>query len=269
MDFSNRLMVEPGTKAAIRKRDPGSTHGFKDKEDAEEALKKNTERLSELQYVLYAESKHAVLIVFQAMDAGGKDGTIRHVMTGLNPQGTRVTSFKVPSVEESAHDFLWRIHRPMPSRGEIGIFNRSHYEDVLVVRVHKLVPKEVWSKRYDEINAFERTLSESGVKILKFFLHISKEEQKERFRQRLEDPTKHWKLSAADFAERKLWDDYMDAYEDALTHCSTDWAPWYVIPADKKWYRNLAVSQIIVEALEGLHMRLPEPSLDISRISLE
>jgi len=269
MNLSKRLMVEPGTKAGIPKRDPRSTHGFKAREDAEETLQKNTAHLSELQYVLYAENKHAVLVILQAMDAGGKDGTIRHVMTGLNPQGTRVTSFKVPTPEESAHDFLWRIHRHVPGRGEIGIFNRSHYEDVLVVRVHKLVPREVWSKRYDEINAFERTLSESDVKIFKFFLHISKEEQKERFQQRLQDPTKRWKVSAADFAERKYWDDYMEAYEDALTFCSTDWAPWYVIPADKKWYRNFAVSQIIADGLKGLHMRLPEPSLDLSHISLE
>jgi PPK2 family polyphosphate:nucleotide phosphotransferase len=268
MNIRKDLIVEPGTKARLARRDPDSTPGIKDKEASVELLEKSTARLAELQYLLYAECKHAVLIVFQAMDAGGKDGTIRHVMSGLNPQGCRVTSFKVPSAEEMLHDFLWRIHRAMPSKGELGIFNRSHYEDVLVVRVHKLVPHEVWAGRYGQINAFEKLLADNNVKILKFFLHISKEEQKKRLEERLKDPTKNWKISQADFAERDYWEDYQKAYEDALTECSTSWAPWYVIPADHKWFRNVAVSQIIVDTLEELDMKFPPPSIDVSRIHI-
>ncbi len=268
MSLRKHLIVKPGTKAGLDQRDPGGTPEVKDKEASGELLEKSTARLAELQYLLYAESRHALLIVFQALDAGGKDGTIRHVMSGLNPQGCRVTSFKVPSAEEASHDFLWRVHKALPQRGEIGIFNRSHYEDVLVVRVHDLVPKETWSKRFDQINAFEKLLTENSYTILKFFLHISKEEQKKRFEERLNDPTKNWKLSEADFAERKYWDDYQSAYEDALSKCSTLWAPWYVVPADHKWFRNVAVSHIIVEALEELDMKFPAPSIDLSRIHI-
>jgi PPK2 family polyphosphate:nucleotide phosphotransferase len=268
MSLHKHLIVEPGTKAELAHRDPDTTPGFKDKEESIDLLEKSTARLAELQYLLHAQSKHAVLIVFQALDAGGKDGTIRHVMSGLNPQGCQVTSFKVPSEEEARHDFLWRIHRAVPAKGELGIFNRSHYEDILVVRVHELVSKEVWSKRYNQINAFERLLADSDVKILKFFLHISKEEQKKRFEERLKDPTKNWKISKADFAERDRWDDYQKAYEDALTECSTPWAPWWVIPANHKWFRNVAVSQIIVEALEELRMKFPPPSIDVTRIQI-
>jgi PPK2 family polyphosphate:nucleotide phosphotransferase len=210
-----------------------------------------------------------VLIVFQGMDAAGKDGTIRHVMSGLNPQGCTVTPFKVPSAEEAKHDFLWRIHKAAPRLGEFAIFNRSQYEDVLVVRVHNLVPKSIWSGRYEQINSFEKLLAGANVKVLKFFLYISKDEQKERFRSRLKDPTRQWKLSEADFVERKYWEDYLRAYEDALTKCSTPWAPWYVIPANKKWYRNLAVSQVIVEALEEMKMKFPPPSLDITKVRLK
>jgi PPK2 family polyphosphate:nucleotide phosphotransferase len=269
MKLSTQLVVEPGQKARIAHRDPDVTPGVKHKSTAEAALEKNMARLAELEYLLYAESKHAVLIVFQAMDAGGKDGTIRHVMSSLNPQGTTVTSFKVPSTEEAKHDFLWRIHKAAPRLGEFAIFNRSHYEDVLVVRVHNLVPRSVWSRRYEHINAFEKTLAENRVKILKFFLHISKNEQKERFEKRLDDPTRQWKLSPADFGERDYWDDYLQAYEDALTRCSTPWAPWYVIPANKKWFRNLAVSQILVETLEELNMKFPPPSMDISQVRVK
>jgi PPK2 family polyphosphate:nucleotide phosphotransferase len=265
MKLSTHLMVEPGRKARLSRRNPNATPGVKNKNSAEEALQKNNARLSDLQYLLYAEGKHAVLVVLQAMDAGGKDGTIRHVMSNVNPQGTTVTSFKVPTPEETKHDFLWRIHKAVPHLGEIGIFNRSHYEDVLVVRVHKLVPKPVWSERYDQINKFERLLAENHVKIFKFFLHISKDEQKERFENRMEDPARQWKISEADFAERDYWDDYLEAYEDALTRCSTPWAPWYVIPANKKWYRNHAISDILVEALENLDMKFPPPSLDLSK----
>jgi PPK2 family polyphosphate:nucleotide phosphotransferase len=269
MKLSSQLMVEPGHKAKLSHRDPDATPGMNDKEQAEDALERNTARLAELQYLLYAESKHAVLIVLQAMDAGGKDGTIRQVMSSVNPQGTRVTAFKVPTAEEAKHDFLWRIHKAAPNIGEIGIFNRSHYEDVLVVRVHGLVPKSIWSRRYEGINEFERLLAGSGVKIFKFFLHITKEEQKERFEKRLSDPTRQWKISEADFDERKYWDDYMRAYEDALTKCSTPWAPWYVIPANKKWFRNLALSQILVEGMENLKMKFPPPSIDVSKVKFK
>jgi PPK2 family polyphosphate:nucleotide phosphotransferase len=258
------LFVPPDSQVRLTDYDTGYTGGFRDKEEAEEQLKDNVDQLKDLQNVLYAEGKHALLIVLQAMDAGGKDGTIRHVMGGLNAQGVQVASFKVPTPRELAHDFLWRIHQRTPGRGEIAIFNRSHYEDVLVVRVHSLVPKEVWSARYAHINAFERLLSQSGVTIRKFFLHISKEEQKERFEKRLRDPRKNWKFARGDLRERALWDDYMAAYEDALSRCSTAHAPWYIIPADKKWYRNLAISRILVETLESLEMRYPpgEPDLD-------
>ena len=269
MKLKHRLIVEPGKKARLADRNPNATPGIKNKAAAEEALQKNTARLAELQYLLYAENKHAVLIVFQALDAGGKDGTIRHVMSSLNPQGTAVTSFKVPSAEEAAHDFLWRIHKAAPRKGEFAIFNRSHYEDVLVVRVHNLVPKAVWSQHYDHINGFEKLLADHNVKILKFFLHISKEEQRARFEKRLDDPTRQWKLSPADFSERSYWDSYFEAYEDALTRCSTECAPWYVIPANKKWFRNLAVSQILVECLEELSMKFPPPSMDLDQVKLK
>jgi PPK2 family polyphosphate:nucleotide phosphotransferase len=203
------------------------------------------------------------------MDAGGKDGTIRHVMSGLNPQGCHVTSFKVPTEEELAHDYLWRVHRAVPAKGEIGIFNRSHYGDVLVVRVHNLVPRRVWSERYEQINGFEKILADNDVTIVKFFLHISKEEQKKRLQERLDDPAKHWKVSEADFEERRFWPDYIKAYEDALSKCSTPWAPWYVIPADHKWFRNLAVADILVSTLEDMDMRFPKSKLDLSRFVLD
>jgi PPK2 family polyphosphate:nucleotide phosphotransferase len=215
-----------------------------------------------LQNKFYAEKKRALLIVLQGMDTAGKDGTIRHVMSGINPQGCSVTAFKVPNSEELSHDFLWRIHKAVPERGMIGIFNRSQYEDVLVVRVHKLVPKDIWQARYDEINRFERNLAENDVKILKFFLHISKEEQKKRLDDRLHDPHKKWKLSKADGKERKLWDDYVAAYEAMLHQCSTEYAPWFIIPSDHKWFRNLAVSRIIVETLEGFDMHFPQSPED-------
>jgi PPK2 family polyphosphate:nucleotide phosphotransferase len=240
-----------------------------DKPHAQRQLEKLHARLADAQELLYAENKRALLIVLQAMDAGGKDGTIRHVMNSINPQGCRVTSFKVPTAEELAHDFLWRIHKAVPRRGEIGIFNRSHYEDVLVVRVHDLVPKEVWSRRYDQINDFEAALAAGGVRILKFFLHISRDEQLQRFRERLSDRRKHWKISPDDFKERPYWKKYMRAYSDALGRCSTRHAPWFIIPANRKWFRNLAVSRIIVQTLEGLGMEYPEPAFDVSKIKVE
>jgi PPK2 family polyphosphate:nucleotide phosphotransferase len=200
------------------------------------------------------------------MDTGGKDGTIRHVMSGLNPTGCTVTSFKVPSEEERDHDYLWRIHNAVPARGMIGVFNRSHYEDVLVVRVHGLVPKKVWAARYRQINDFERTLNENGVKILKFFLHISKKEQAERLRERIRDKSKNWKFSEADVRERRLWGSYQKAFEDALERCSTPWAPWHVVPADRKWVRDALVARAMVKALEGLRLRYPKAKTDLSKI---
>ena len=261
-----RFLIEPGAKVRLDKLDPDDTTGCETKDEARRRLARNIERLAKRQYLLYAEGKRALLVVFQAMDAGGKDGTIRQVMSGLNPQSCRVTAFGAPSEVELAHDFLWRIHPAVPARGEIGIFNRSHYEDVLVVRVRKLVPKSVWSKRYRVINDFERALAESGVTILKFFLHISREEQAERLRERLTDPTKAWKLSATDFEDRSRWGAYMKAYEAALGRCSTPWAPWFAIPANKNWFRNLAVSEIIAHTLDGLDMAYPKPAFDPATI---
>jgi PPK2 family polyphosphate:nucleotide phosphotransferase len=268
MNFSKQMVVEPGDKVNLSKIDPEETYGYANDSKTEAKLAKMVNRLDDLQYLLYAENKRALLIILQAMDAGGKDGTIRHVMHGVNPQGCRVTSFKVPSEQELAHDFLWRTHLAVPPKGTIGIFNRSHYEDVLVVRVHKLVPKQIWKERYDQINAFEKLLAENRVIILKFYLHISKKEQKKRIQERIDEPKKNWKLSPADFAERKYWDDYMDAYTDALSRCSTKHAPWYIIPANEKWFRNLAVSSIIVEKLEDLDMKFPRPAVMPSKRAL-
>ena len=265
---SSRLMIHPGKKVKLSRIDPDDTHGVS-KDSAGDHLARNVERLSLLQYLLYAEAKRSLLVVLQGIDAGGKDGTIRHVMSGLNPQGVRVTPFKVPEGAEKRHDYLWRVHKALPEWGQIGIFNRSHYEDVLVVRVHGLAPKPVWSKRFRQINDFERTLSECGVRIVKFLLYISKEEQAERFRLRLEDKTKNWKFSPADLKEREYWDDYIEAYEDMLEQCSTEWAPWYVIPANKKWFRNLAVSQVIVETLESMKLKFPKPAAGLSKIQFE
>ena len=260
------LLVEPGTQVRLAEYDPGYSGDYASKADAKKVLKRNTKRLRELQEVMWAEHKHALLIVLQAMDAGGKDGTIGHVMRGVNPQGCQVTSFKVPTKEELDHDYLWRVHKATPRRGHIGIFNRSHYEDVLVVRVHELVPPEVWQPRYEQINHFEKLLTDTGTTILKFFLHISKEEQKERFQARLADPHKNWKFSLDDVRKREHWDEYMRAYEDALSRCSTPWAPWYIIPADRKWYRNLIISEIIVATLEKLDMHYPPPLPDADKI---
>ena len=255
--LAGELLVKPGKKIRLDDIDPGNTHGL-DKEQAEPVFRKHLQDLLELQTVLYAEARRSVLVVLQGIDAGGKDGTIRHVMSGLNPQGVTVTSFKVPEGEEKRHDYLWRVHRAVPEWGDIGIFNRSHYEDVLVVRVHDLVPKSVWSKRYEQINDFERMLSQNGVTILKFFLFISKEEQAKRFAARLDDPTKNWKFSPADTKERKFWNDYMRAYEDTLSKCSTGEAPWYVIPANHKWFRNLAVAQILRDHMRAMKLAYPK-----------
>ena len=265
-NFSKELAVTPGKKVNLSKWDPEETLGWEKGHKMNACLDKSLEKLDKLQYLLYAEHKRALVIVLQGRDAAGKDGTIRHVMTGCNPQGCAVTSFKVPSAEEASHEYLWRIHKAMPEYGDIGIFNRSVYEDVLVVRVHNLVPKDVWSKRYDQINEFEELMHDNRVKIIKFFLHISKDEQKKRFQQRIDDPDRRWKISEADFAERKFWDDYTEAYEDVLTKCSTPHAPWYIIPANKKWFRNLAVSHIITETLESMNMKFPPPTVDVKKL---
>jgi PPK2 family polyphosphate:nucleotide phosphotransferase len=269
MNFAKAFIVKPKTAVKLSRIDSGFTAGVKKGSRCEDLLKRNISRLNELQYVLYAEARRALLVVIQAMDAGGKDGVIRQVMSGVNPQGCTVTSFKAPTPEELSHDFLWRVHKAVPQHGQIGIFNRSHYEDVLIARVHGLVPKSVWSERYSQINDFETTLSENGVTILKFFLHISVGEQKKRFLDRISDPARNWKISPADFEERKYWDDYQKAYEDALSRTSSKWAPWFIIPSDRKWFRNLAVSSIIVDALESLDMKFPKPSMDLSSIRID
>ena len=259
-------LVVSGRHLELSARDARSTPGVKDKAEAAARLAKNLERIDALQYLLYAEGRRSLLIVLQGMDTSGKDGLIRKVMTAFNPQACKVWSFKVPSAEEAAHDFLWRIHHAAPRKGETSIFNRSHYEDVLVVRVHDLVPREVWSKRYDEINAFEQHLHKNGTQVLKFFLHISREEQHRRLLERLDEPAKHWKFSEGDLAERRLWKDYQQAYADALTRCSTAKAPWYVVPADRKWYRDVAVSEIVADTLERMDPKPPKVSLDVKRL---
>jgi PPK2 family polyphosphate:nucleotide phosphotransferase len=256
MDFRKRFVVKKKS-FRLSDHDPDDTAGFDDEAVAGEQARKNTLKLEKLQNVLYAEHKRAVLIVLQGMDAAGKDGTIKHVMSGVNPQGCQVTSFKQPTLEDLDHDFLWRVHKAVPPRGDIGLFNRSHYEDVLVVRVHNLVPKDVWSDRYRQIRDFEDMLHQNGVVILKFFLNISKAEQAKRFQARQGDPDRNWKSSEADFAERKFWSEYQEAYQDALEKTSRSHAPWYVIPANRKWFRNVAVSQIIVDTIEELHPRYP------------
>ncbi|MGA8553262.1 MAG: polyphosphate kinase 2 family protein [Candidatus Acidiferrales bacterium] len=261
-------MVRSGRKVKLSKFDPDNTLGWSKNHAMKVSLEKNLKKLDRLQYLLYADHKHALLLIFQGLDAAGKDGTIRHVMSGVNPQGCKVTSFKAPSPEEAAHDYLWRVHHAVPPLGDIGIFNRSQYEDVLVVRVHNLVPKKVWSERYGQINQFEQFLYDNNVTILKFFLHISKNEQEKRFMERIDDPDKRWKISEADFAERKFWDDYVAAYEDALTRCSTKLAPWFIIPANKKWFRNLAVSHIIVETMQAMNLKFPPPAVDIKKLNL-
>jgi PPK2 family polyphosphate:nucleotide phosphotransferase len=265
VDYRKKFLVEPGSKVHLDEIDPSYT-GKHDEASARAAVQDRVERLQRLQYLLYAENKRSVLIVLQAMDAGGKDGTIRHVLGVMNPQGAYVHPFKEPTLEEAAHDFLWRAHRVAPARSQVGIFNRSHYEDVLVVRVRGLVPKDVWSKRYDRIVEFEKTLAQANTHILKFYLHISADEQLRRFKDRLEDPHRQWKISESDYADREYWDDYMRAYEAALEKTSTERAPWYVIPANHKWFRDFAVSKIVVDTLESLDMQYPPPSVDIEEI---
>ena len=266
MDYRKELIVEPGRKVRLKDIDPAYHGKHEGREQAQPEIEGYLQRMEKFQELLYAERKHAMLIVLQGIDAAGKDGVCWHVVKGINPQGCSVTGFKQPSPEELAHDFLWRVHQRTPALGHVGVFNRSHYEDVLVVRVHKLVPKEIWQQRYDLINEFERMLMLANTTVIKFFLYISKDEQLERFKQRLDDPARHWKISDSDYKERELWDDYTLAYEDMLSKCSTKHAPWYVIPSNHKWFRNLAVSQIIGATFEGMDMKMPEPSVDIAAI---
>ncbi len=266
MDYRKKLIVAPGSKVKLAEIDPAFHGKHETHEAALGELQEQVAKLTHLQYLLYAEKKHALLIVLQGIDAAGKDGTCWHVMSAMNPQGTSVTGFKQPSEEERAHDFLWRIHPHTPKLGQVAVFNRSHYEDVLVVRVHKLVPKKVWSQRYDLINDFEKMLADHGTTIIKLFLYISPEEQLERFKQRLDDPQRQWKISDSDYKERAFWNDYIKAYEDMLEKCSTKHAPWYVIPSNHKWFRNLAVSRIIADTLADLNMKMPEPTEDLDVI---
>lgn len=265
MNYHKKFMVEPGSKVRLAKIDPDFT-GKHSRQAAIAATAQQIERIDRLQYLLYADASQSLLIVLQGLDAAGKDGLIRHLFSGVNPQGVSVVAFKKPTEAEAAHDFLWRIHRRAPARGEIVIYNRSHYEDVLIVRVHKLVPHAVWSKRYDQINDFEKILSDNGTRILKFYLHISPQEQLARFKARLDDPTRQWKISEADYSERERWPQYIEAYEDALERTSSKHAPWYVIPANHKWFRNLAVSQIVCDTMEDMGLTLPRARVDLTSI---
>jgi PPK2 family polyphosphate:nucleotide phosphotransferase len=267
MDFRSAFAVPPGKELKLAKIDPGY-HGPHADEDAARAdLEDYKEKISRLQRTLYGDRSKALLIVLQGIDGAGKDGTCWHVISAMDPQGVKVTGFKQPTPEEAAHDFLWRVHAHAPAKSEIAVFNRSHYEDVLVARVHELVPKAQWEARYDLINEWERLLVEqNATTILKFFLYISKEEQLERFKRRLDDPARQWKISKSDYTERARWDDYIAAFEAALSKCATKHAPWYVIPSNHKWFRNLAVSQIIADTLADMHPKWPEPSVDLDEI---
>jgi PPK2 family polyphosphate:nucleotide phosphotransferase len=262
------LRVEPGSRIRLADVDPGATHGYTKARSAGE-LEQGLERLADLQNRLWAEEKHPILVVLQGIDTAGKDGSIKHVMRAFNPMGCSVTSFRVPTPIEASHDYLWRVHQQTPGKGEIEIFNRSHYEDVLVVRVHNFVPKTVWQRRYDQINAFERLLTESGTTIVKFFLHIDRDEQKARLQSRIDDPTKNWKFKLGDLDERKLWDDYMAAYEEVLRRCSTATAPWYLIPANRNWFRNLAIAEILADTIDDLKPAYPAPTEDLSKVVVE
>ena len=266
MEYRSKFVVEPGQKVRLAKIDPSYTDGHESHEKALHEIQNEVARMDKLQYLLYADGKQSLLVILQALDAGGKDGVVRHLFTGMNPQGTSVVGFRQPSRLEAAHDFLWRAHLHAPGKGEVVIFNRSHYEDVLVVRVHQLVPKSVWSRRYKLINDFERILARDGTRILKFYLHISPEEQRARFKQRLDDPARHWKISEADYSERELWPQYVDALEEALEQTTTKHASWYVIPANHKWFRDLAISRIIADTMAEMGLKLPPAHVDIADI---
>ncbi len=267
--ISSPYLVCPGKKLDLSAIATDDTGGFEHKNDAEKGTEKHLKHLRNLQEVLYAQSKHALLVVFQAMDAGGKDGAIRSIFAGVNPQGCQVTSFKVPTPLESSHDFLWRIHSACPPRGMIGIFNRSHYESVLVERVKDFTPEKVWRKRYEHIAHFERMLADEGTTIVKFYLHISKDEQKSRLQDRLDEKDKNWKFNPADLRERARWDAYMAAFQEALAKTSTEATPWYAIPSDHKWYRNHAIADILTRTLEDLNMTYPPPADGLEQIVID
>ncbi|PYJ12374.1 MAG: polyphosphate kinase 2 [Verrucomicrobia bacterium] len=266
-NYRKKLAVKPGSKVGLTDFDP-SYHGkHESRKSALPEIEENRQKMDELQYLMYAENKHSLLIVLQGLDAGGKDGVVRHVFTGLNPEGCVAVNFKEPTSNELAHDFLWRVHPHVPAKGSVVIFNRSHYEDVLVARVHGFVPEKIWSKRYDEINDFERLITtENNTTILKFFLHISKEEQLARFKKRLDDSARQWKISESDYKEREYWDDYTKAFEDVLTKTSTDHALWFIVPSNHKWFRDLAISQIIVREMEAIGMQFPKPTVNLAEI---
>lgn len=270
MDYRKAFHVKPGSKLKLAAIDAGETPGHVDEDTAKIEIERYRDKLCHLQQLMYAEKKHSLLIVLQALDAGGKDGTVNHVMSAMNPMGTDVAAFKTPTSVELDHDFLWRVHPHAPGKGAVAIFNRSHYEDVLIVRVHKLVKKHVWKDRYARINDFEKLLcTQNNTAILKFFLHISKDEQLRRFEQRLDDPARNWKISESDYQERQLWDDYTKAFEEAIEKTSTRHAPWYVIPSNHKWFRNLVVSQIVAQTMEDLGMKMPQPQVDLAVIHKE
>ena len=269
MSYRKQFVVEPGVKVHLDKIDPAYTDKHESHEKALPKIQEHLARMDNLQYLLYADGDQSLLVVLQALDAAGKDGVVRHLFSGINPQGISVFSFKQPSKDEAAHDFLWRAHQRTPAKGEIVIFNRSHYEDVLVVRVHKLAEKAVWAKRYDLINDFEKMLTSNGTRILKFLLHISPEEQLARFKQRLDDPTKNWKITDADYSERELWPQYIEAYEDVLELTSTPHAPWYIIPANHKWFRDLAISEIIADTLDEMGLKPPPMHVNMEEILIK
>jgi PPK2 family polyphosphate:nucleotide phosphotransferase len=266
MGFKQRYFVEPDAKLKLSRFDPADTGKYKDNDGAAAETKGHIARLHKLQYKLSAENQRSMLVVLQGLDAAGKDGTIRHVISGINPQGVMVADFKEPTPIELAHDFLWRVHPHEPAKGQITIFNRSHYEDVLVVRVHKLVPKSVWSKRYARIRQFEELMGESGVKVVKFFLHISPEEQLRRFGDRLNDPDRNWKISESDYTERELWEEYTEAFQDALRLTSTKEAPWFIVPSDRKWFRDLVIAKILADTLDDMNIKIPAPTVDLDAI---
>lgn len=266
----NTFLVKPRTTVKLRQYDPD--YGKKQTrkmEQAETELSELSNHMSHLQYKLFADRSQALLIILQGVDTSGKDGTIRHVMEAFNPQSCRVVSFKEPTTEETAHDYLWRVHKALPSKGEITIFNRSHYEDIIEVRVHKMIPPSIWSQRYRQINEFEQYLSENNIKIIKLFLHISKDEQNKRLEDRLKDPKKRWKINEKDIQKRKYWDEYLKAHEDIINKCNASWAPWYIIPSNIKWFRNIVVATILVHTLEGMKLSFPEPKVDISKMNIQ
>ena len=266
-NYLKKFIVEPSLKVRLKHFDPGYHGKHESHQEALPEIQKYVQKMAQLQYLMYAERKHSLLIVLQGLDAAGKDGVVRHVFTGMNPAGCVVSDFKQPTPEELTHDFLWRVHPHVPAKGSVAIFNRSHYEDVLVVRVHELAPEKVWSKRYDEINEFEKLIAtQNQTSILKFFLHISKEEQLARFAKRLDDPARQWKISESDYKERDYWGDYTKAFEDVLERTSTEHAPWFVIPSNHKWFRDLAVSQIIARTMEEMDMQMPKPTVNLAEI---